>query len=135
MDSIEYLTEDSIRLIPSAFNKGGYHAFSGQLSPAGQYFVFVGRKEAPASLFVLDTEKDKINVLGPAPAPPPLSPESSGNEEGVRWGWNQPEAGFLPLEPGIIGFEGDHILKISYGEDTWRKRAKERRIRMWDLSR
>jgi hypothetical protein len=44
-----------------------------------------------------------------------------------------PIDGVTQMDPGIISFPDDHTLRVSFGRDTFRARAKHRTTRSWDL--
>ena len=137
IDEIVYVSEKMPAIRASAFTQEIYRAFAILLSPSGRYLIFVGGKTRNNGLFAIDTQTDKIRRLGEAPAPPPLAPEALANVDGGdQWGWDIPAASLRTVEPDILRFDGDAILKASSwcGKDTFRSRAKQRDIKTWDLS-
>jgi hypothetical protein len=67
--TIGYLAEDATVIEASAFTRERFHAYAALPSRDGRWVAFVGGRDGLA-LYVLDTTRDRIRKLGPAPAPP-----------------------------------------------------------------
>jgi hypothetical protein len=67
--TIGYLREDDDTLAPSAFTRERLHAYASIASRDGRYIAFIGGRDETA-LYVLDTRRDVIKRLGPAPVVP-----------------------------------------------------------------
>jgi hypothetical protein len=136
VDSIIYLTETSKpKVLGSAFNSA-CRAFTALPSTDVRYIVFIGQRgtneadtDSPPKLYVLDTVADKIHQLGKAPYPPPLDKEFSSDSS--QWDWHF--SGMRDLEPSVCRFVQPHVLRVTYGKDDFRHRAKHRQIRTWNL--
>jgi hypothetical protein len=138
---LQYVDERTHRARISALNRESIEAFAAVPGPGLRYVAFVALKGNDVSLFVLDTSKDLIRMLGKAPPPPPLTaqeralvkdrPEVLG---AGPWGWMESlRDSYMQLDPGIIQFEGDHVLTVSYGADTAFERSSSRNTRSWSL--
>ncbi|MBI4698849.1 MAG: WG repeat-containing protein, partial [Nitrospirae bacterium] len=87
-------------------------------------------------------------------APPPLTPEElafnkerAASEENDPlypykiyndndgWEWAHSERDYTDMEPNILKFPKPDILQVSYGQDTFRKRAKKRTFKTWNLKK
>ena len=133
LGSIRYLSEDGGSFEQSAFDRLDYLAMTTVTSPGGRYIVFIGGQNTTGILYVLDSERDIIRELGPAPAPPPNELASDVcNGEPFEWGtcWGD---GYVEMDKGILRFRSEGILEVSYGNDGPSARVKTRRIRRFDL--
>jgi hypothetical protein len=130
LGSILYVAETGGPLVPSAFDRDDFLALASLTSPKGRYVAFVGGHQGINGLFVLDTQTDRMRRLGNPPAPPP-SPGWSCDEP-FGWGSCWSDA-YVTLEPGIMHFEREDVLVVSYGKDTGRHRAKQRTVRRFRL--
>jgi hypothetical protein len=64
--TIGYLAEDAETIEASAFTRERFHAYSALPSRDGRWVAFIGGRDDLA-LYVLDTTRDRIRKLGPAP--------------------------------------------------------------------
>ena len=138
---LRYLDEATQRARISALNRAEIEAFSAVPSPDLRYIALVALKGNDVSVFALDTLRDRIRMLGKAPLPPPLSEEERAYvknhpdvlQEGP-WEWlGSLRDSYLQMDPGILEFEGNDVLKVSYGADTPFRRAPGREIKKWRL--
>jgi hypothetical protein len=130
LGSILYVAETGGPLVPSAFDRDDFLALASLTSPKGRYVAFVGGHQGINGLFVLDTQTDRMRRLGNPPAPPPNPGWSC--DEPFGWGSCWSDA-YVTLEPGIMHFEREDVLVVSYGKDTGRHRAKQRTVRRFRL--
>jgi hypothetical protein len=127
--SVLYLGEDGSALRPSAFSDGGFLALAAIASPHGRFVAFIGGKDQVDGLYVLDVARNQVRRLGAPPAPPPLDFECDD-----RFGWGTCWAdGYTAIEPAVLRFENDQTLVATYGRDTHRARAKQRRTKRFKL--
>lgn len=140
---LRYLDEATHRARISALNREEIEALSAVSSPDLRYIALVALKGNDVSVFALDTLRDRIRMLGKAPLPPPLTEEERAYvkdhpnvlEEGP-WGWMESlRDSYIPMDAGIVEFEGNDVLKVSYGADTPLGRAPNREIKKWRLGR
>lgn len=129
-----YWPESAPKPVESKFQAAGQDALIRLWSPDYRYLVFVN---TAGKLGALSTELDRVVILGAAPAPPPMGGPgadllASGQYEKFDWEFFA-EQGAGTLEPEILALEGGRVLKASDGADTVSARAKERRLRTWDL--
>ncbi len=132
--SIQYLREDGNLLEPSVFDRSGYLAMAVVTSRSRRYIVFIGGQRTTGTLHVLDIERDVVKELGPAPAPPPNAlARDICKGEPFEWGtcWGDR---YVEMDAGIISFNSEDVLDVSYGDDSARARAKKRRIRRFKFS-
>lgn len=131
--SIKYLSEEGSSFEPSAFDRSGYVAMTAITSPGGRYIVFIGGQKITGTLHVLDTERDVVKELGPAPPPPTdrLARDICKGQP-YMWGtcWGD---GYVEMDTGIIRFKSEDVLEVSYGDDKPLARAKKRWIRRFKL--
>ncbi|MES1207513.1 MAG: hypothetical protein ABUS79_16375, partial [Pseudomonadota bacterium] len=99
-------------------------------SPDGHYVAFVGGIGGVDGVYVLDTSRDTIRRLGPAPAPPPVHGFES--DEPFDWGTGWAD-GYGAIEPSVLRFEAPDVLVATYGRDTPKARAKKRTVRRFKL--
>jgi hypothetical protein len=139
LTDVRYLEESEHKIRNSAFNKRHIEAFSAVPSPDLHYIAFIGMEGNDISLFVLDTEKDALKRVGKAPLPPPFTPEERSYvkahpdvlQEGP-WGWMGAfRDGYMQLDPGIVEFEDNDVLRVRYGADTPYERSPQRRVVRW----
>ncbi len=132
--SILYLREDRISFQASVFDRLGYLAMTVIASPGGRYIVFIGGQNTTGTLYVLDTERDIVRKLGPAPAPPPPNALARDTCKGepFKWGtcWGD---GYVEMDSGIVRFKSENVLEVGYGDDSPDGRAKIRRVRRFKL--
>jgi len=127
IDAFFYIPEQKPQLLQSKFNSQ-YVAYTTMPGPDLHFVAFVGkcvsdRADATPHLYVLDTMRDRVVTLGAPPAPPPC-----GKDE---WGWGRGAIG--ELEPSVCKFTSPNSLRVTYGSDTYRHRAKQRTTRMWNF--
>jgi hypothetical protein len=114
-------------------------------SPDLSYIAFVGRKNGYTTwrLYVLAIKLDSIRDLGKAPPPPPFSKDElqsiqqmiepgSGRTPNSDWSWEMMQS-TESLEPSVCRWTSPHVLRVSYGKDTWKRRATKRVVRVWKL--
>lgn len=126
----------------SVFDKRRLEAFAAVPGPGLRHLALIAFDRDDVALLVLDVESDTIRKLGRAPLPPPLTAterkfvtEHPEVLEG-KWGWMASfRDGFMELDPGIVVFEGDARLRVSYGDDTPYERRQERDAVVWDVGR
>jgi hypothetical protein len=135
-----YLDEKAVAFKESVFGRRGLHAVSSLYQAASGFLALVAvaedeGTEASFKLYVLDTDSDQLKPLGEPPAPPPLSPELRKDREAVMmmWPWDEPECHYTQLDDAIWSFAGPTTLRVSYGRDTAKARAKRRTEKRWDL--
>jgi hypothetical protein len=132
LDVVSYLDEKTGALRPARHNED-WMALAAVPSPDGRFIAFVGaRADEYFRLELLDTVNDALYELGQPPAPPP-DPQRTTKGEGHDWDWGDPIDGMTDMDAGIITFPDDHTLRVSFGRDTFRARAKRRTVRSWDL--
>jgi hypothetical protein len=107
--TVGYLAEDSDTIEASAFTRDRFHAYAALPSADGRFVAFIGGRD-DVSLYVLDTTRDTIRKLGPAPA----QDWSAGYAELARTSWR---------------FEGATLV-VSYPKD---KRGKARALRRFKV--
>jgi len=135
IDAVIYVPEDKPAIVSSKFNSS-HVALTVIPSRDLRFVVFVGRRrsteleaEQPVQMYVLDTQSDTIHVLGKPPAPPPWNKDQW--YEGNLWSWYM--AGICDLEPNVCQFTSPHVLRVTYGRDDFKHRAKNRSVRIWNL--
>ncbi|MES1207139.1 MAG: hypothetical protein ABUS79_14475 [Pseudomonadota bacterium] len=134
LNVISFVDEATGAVRHSRYN-GVWMAFAAVPSPDGRFIALVGAldQSRPFRLEVLDIVNDALYELGPPPAPPPDSaPITKGFDGG--WDWGDPIDGLTPMDASIITFPDDHTLRVTYGRDTSRRRARHRTARTWDLA-
>jgi len=132
LDVISYVDEKDGAIRQARHNED-WMALAAVPSPDGRFIAFVGaRGDEYFRLQLLDTVNDALYELGQPPAPPP-DPQTTVKGEGHEWDWGDPIDGVTQMDPGIISFPDDHTLRVSFGRDTFRARAKHRTTRSWDL--
>jgi hypothetical protein len=137
LDAVSYVDEKTGALRQSRYSEKDWIALSAVAGPGGRYVVFVGQMAhvhvaGGFRLQALDTAKDALYDLGPAPAPPP---QEVATGDGGRCDWGDPVDGVTPMDPGIVRFTDAHTLTVSYGADNCTTRAPKRRVQTWDLDR
>ncbi len=111
-----------------------FSALAAVPSPDGRYIAMIGDfKSESGKLMALDSVLDSLEVLGEPPAPPPGSATGVNKESGFDWHGGGPSDGFLNMDPGILVFKSTDTLRASYGNDTSKARASDRRIKEWNL--
>jgi hypothetical protein len=140
LTNVRYIDEEVRRSRISAFNMRNIEAFAAVTSPTMHYVAFIALEGNDTSLFVIDVEKDVLTKLGRAPLPPPLTAgESAYVKEHPEvlegpWGWMASfRDSYIELDPGIVQFECNDVVKVSYGADTAYERAKKRDVVKWYL--
>jgi hypothetical protein len=135
--ALVYLDEQTGTFRDTIFQTNGFEAVASTISADGRYLVFVGasEKNPDEKLYVLDLDKDRYELLGEPPAPPPLDAAEPHDSEAVSmaWAWEAPDRWYTELEPSIMRFTGPHILAVSYGKDSFKGRSKTRTWKKWDL--
>lgn len=113
--------------------------------PQLRYIAFVGQDKGAVDdswrLYVLDTKRDKVILLGKAPDPPPfgadevkLFKDQGRNVDPMDWNWMMMQS-CSELEPTVCRFISANVLQVSYGRDSWRRRSKKRQVRIYTLPR
>ena len=141
LNEIRYVDEATGAMRRSRYDGRTWIAFAAVPGPDGRFIVLVGESRPDGSfqdgrfrLQVLDTTKDALYDLGRPPAPPPLSEDDASEfDRDEGWDWGTPVGGLVEMDPGIITFSDAHTLGVSYGADTYKRRARRRRQRSWDL--
>jgi hypothetical protein len=137
--AFEYLPEDKPAIVYSkSFTRKYLAALEAIIpSPDFRFIAFVGRPTQSRTwhLYVLDTKLDTVKLLGKAPDPPPFLKSDFekavvGSDPCDNWQWG---FGGPALESNICQFLSPRLLKVSYGKDTCRHRAKNRFIHRWTL--
>ncbi|MEO6952608.1 MAG: hypothetical protein ABI321_12410 [Polyangia bacterium] len=132
MPSLELVAEDG-KARATALERDRYAAYA--LVTNGRFVAFVSydpKLGDEIKLYALELATDRIRELGPAPAPPPDRDVRSTR----RWRWGvEGEEGFMDLEPDVLRFDDDDVLRVSYGKDTSRARSKQRVVRTFRLGR
>lgn len=113
-------------------------AFAAITSSGLKYIAFVGQEEVT----VLNAGTDTLKVAGRSPSPPPVDKDlcwegikTSGKAAG-RWEWgNFCADGYREMDEGIITFPSEDVLMISYGRDTYKKRATKRTYKKINLKK
>ncbi len=132
LNVISYLDEKTGAVRQARHNED-WMALAAVPSPDGRFIAFVGaRADESFRLQVLDTVNDALYQLGLPPAPPP-DPNPMPRSSTGEWDWGDPIDGVTEMDPGVITFPDDHTLRVTYGRDTWRGRAPQRKARAWDL--
>jgi len=143
VNNFAYLSEDKPAIVYSKhFN---YEASMRAIvtSSTLRFIAFVGRPVGTDNwdwcLYILDTKSDTVRSLGEAPYPPPFSKDDlkaakadALHDPTTCWGWGS----FIctpKLESNICQFTSPNVLQVSYGEDNYMRRSKNRVIRRWSL--
>jgi hypothetical protein len=148
LTKIKYLSEVNFKIVDSKYfykwpknqnDPSGWTGVCAYPSENLKYVAFVGSLDNDEiKLMVLNTDKDSMEVLGEAPAPPPIS-DPHWQKEALRqcpgeWQWDFPCVdGYVEMDNGIIKFNKD-TLTVSYGHDTVIKRSIKRKIKVWSLN-
>jgi hypothetical protein len=137
-----YIDEDKHVNQESIFNTREIEAFAAIPGPDLHYVALIAIDHNETSLFVLNVQKDSLKILGKAPLPPPLTQKE---RQFVKehpdileepWEWMASfRDGYMELDPGIIVFQENTLLRVSYGVDTGYDRAGHRNIMAWDLEK
>ncbi|MBI3813325.1 MAG: hypothetical protein HY279_02515 [Nitrospinae bacterium] len=113
-------------------------AFAAIPSSNLKYIAFVGQEDVT----VLNVETDTLRVAGRSPAPPPVDKNlcwdgiKISGQAAVRWEWgNFCADGYTEMDKGIITFPSEDVLLISYGRDTYKKRAAKRTYKKINLKK
>lgn len=133
---VRYVDEVTHRSRVSSFDRLDLEAFSAVQSPGTSYIAFIAIEGNDIALYVLNTGRDTIQKVGKAPLPPPLAQNErayfNAHPEVLdpkQWNWMASfRDGYMELDPGIVEFEDNSSLRVSYGADTPYARAKERQI-------
>lgn len=134
--TIEYLDETGAPPWRSHCCDHDWMALAAVAGPGTRYVALVGGEDGTVDqLQVLDTVQDRLKVLGPPPSPPPLRRADwrAARDEPWQWGGFGSD-GLTALDPGIVSFVGPDLLRVSYGRDSYRRRAKARVVRTWSLN-
>lgn len=129
---LSYIAESKPSIQLSSFTAGKYDAATVLTDHDLAHLAFIGtRNLGMCSLYIIDTAHDRITRLGAPPAPPPMTKSDvEAGKQCYQWGWEG--EGLSDLEPGIWRFDGQS-LKVSYGKDTCRHRAKKRSVTVYRL--
>lgn len=152
--SLIYVDEEKAVVQDSVFGRLRFEASASIVSPDSRYLVFISYVGSTDGLFVIDLDTDKLQFIGKPPAPPPLTPEELAfNKERAAseeddplypykmyndndgWEWVHSERNYTDMDPNILSFPKPDILQVSYGKDTFKRRAKKRTIKTWDLKK
>ena len=141
LDDLEYLDEATGAMSRSRVTADGHWiAFAVVPGPDGRFVAAIGEYRADQAfgagrfrVQLLDAVKDALYDLGRPPVPPPA--EDPPEEGGSRWQWGDPIDGVVDMDPGIITFVDAHTLRVTYGADTWKRRASRRTAKTWDPER
>lgn len=128
--SVSYLSERTRKLEVSRFTRKKYLALASVTGPDGHYVAFVGGVDGVDGVYVLDTTRDTIRRLGPAPSPPPV--ENFDSDEPFDWGTGWAD-GYRAIEASVLRFEAPNVVVATYGRDTHKARAKKRTVRRFKL--
>lgn len=134
---LAYIDEEFVLKYSKAFPEH-WMAFAAIPGSNLKYIAFVGQEEVT----VLNAETDTLKVVGRSPSPPPVdkdlcwdSIKTSGQAAG-RWEWgNFCADGYTEMDEGIITFPAEDVLLISYGRDTYKKRAAKRSYKKINLKK
>lgn len=137
-----YLDENAVTFKESVFGRRQVRAVSSLYQPTSGYLALVaaaeGKRERDdtVKLYVLDTESDQLKVLGNPPAPPPLDARLRNDRDAIMmmWPWDSPECHYTEMDATIWSFVDAATLRVSYGRDTAKVRAKRRTSKQWDLA-
>jgi len=142
MRGLVYIDETAATFEESVFGRRGLHAVSSVYQPASGFLALIATVEDEGEdgafeLYVLDTDTDRLKALGEPPAPPPLERALRKDRQAIMmmWPWEAPESHYTPLDAAIWGFADATTLRVSYGRDTAKARAKRRKEQRWDLQR
>lgn len=113
-------------------------AFAAIPSDNLKYIAFVGQEEVT----VLNVETDTLRVAGRSPLPPPVDMDlcwegiKTSGQAASRWQWGSFCAdGYTEMDEGIITFPSEDVMLISYGRDTYKKRAVKRSYKKINLKK
>jgi len=134
LTDVRYVLEKERASRASAFDKQELEAFAAVASPGLRYIALIAISGNDIALFVLDVKDDRITRTGKAPLPPPLDagerayvkahPEALDES---KWDWMASfRDGYMRMDPGIIEFEDESLLRIRYGADTPYARSPQR---------
>lgn len=127
---VRYLNETGLDLKPSHINKTEWFSFISEPDDSTKYIAFIGKYDEKYNvLYILNTITDRVQVLGKPPQPPPIDSSYISNDlldEVWQWGSSYAD-GFTPMDDGIIVFEKNDKLLVSFGKDTPQKRAAKRK--------
>ena len=130
MCEIRYLDETNFEMKPSQINKIDWYSFITVPDESGKYIALIGKyDEKFLVLYILNTITDRVQILGKPPQPPPIE-SSFINEDMLKesWQWGCSYAdGFTEMDDGIIIFEKNDRLRVSFGKDSPLKRAVKRK--------
>lgn len=136
-----YLDESAVTFKESVFGRRQVHAMSSLYQPTNGYLALIATAEGEhgrdtVKLHVLDTETDQLKALGNPPAPPPLDAPLRNDRQAIMmmWPWDSPECHYTEMDATIWSFVDAATLRVSYGRDTVKARAKQRTEKRWDLA-
>lgn len=136
-----YLDENAVTFKDSVFGRRQVRAVSSLYQPTSGYLALVATAEGEhkrdtVRLYVLDTETDQLKALGNPPAPPPLDAQLRNDRQAIMmmWPWDSPECHYTEMDATIWSFVDASTLRVSYGRDTVKARAKRRTEKRWDLA-
>jgi len=134
LDRVVYLNERTFAIKESTMSSAGLTAMASVVGPGTRFIAFVAsHADADFKLYALETATDRWKILGAPPAPPPLKDPALDSGDGEA-GWARDE-GTIDVDPGIIVFRSDHVLRVSYGDDTKTARSPKRTVKEWDLQK
>lgn len=133
---IKYMDETTFELKPSQINKTDWFSFVSVPDNSANYIALIGKyDEKYMVLYVLNTITDRVQILGKPPQPPPVD-SSFINDDMLResWQWGCAYAdGFTEMDDGIIVFEKNDKLRVSFGKDSPLRRAVKRKNVVYKL--
>ena len=136
MCEIRYLDETSYEMKSSRINKTDWFSFIAVPDELGKYMALIGKyDEKYMVLYVLNTITDRVQILGKPPQPPPVD-SSFINDDMLKetWQWGNSYAdGFTEMDDGIIVFENNDRLRVSFGKDSPLRRAVKRKNVVYKL--
>jgi hypothetical protein len=112
------------------------HIASSVVAPDSDSIALVAAPNSESDamqLWLYRASSDALFYVGPAPAPPP-SEFDCDKPYPSRWLDIEHQAGYAVMDPGVITFPSANKLRATYGRDTCRGRAGQRRSRSWNLA-
>ncbi|MBI5325549.1 MAG: hypothetical protein HZB41_09830 [Ignavibacteriae bacterium] len=136
MCEIRYLDDTNFELKPSQLNKTDWFSFVAVPDESGQYIALIGKyDEKYMVLYILNTITDRVQILGKPPLPPPVD-SSFINDDLLKesWQWGNSYAdGFTEMDDGIIVYEKNDKIRVSFGKDNPLRRALKRKSVVYNL--
>lgn len=134
---LAYIDEEFVLKYSRAFPEH-WMAFAAIPGSNLKYIAFVGQEEVTA----LNVETDTLRVAGRSPLPPPVDKDlcwdgiKTSGQATSRWQWgNFCADGYTEMDEGIITFPSEDVMLISYGRDTYKKRAAKRSYKKINLKK